>query len=610
MIWIRNIGWAALVIATLVIAAAPDLVTLPEPDAAIVLDHAMYVPDSGSGGDVALPHAVYPGTSENPKVVRYLLVFNLPAGSGKDLFLFIPSINRPAALALNGETFFGSESNSIWVGPLVSASIMARLPRLEMSGRNQLSVVVETGSFAPPIYLSRIYLGADAVLAPHYKLRNFLGEQLKILALAAHVLLGLGLIFAYFFRPNDPLFSWLATLNVIGIVVAVGMLVGFHPALQGILPFIVILTPTNGFLLLGVALALLNIPPPRILFILAIATPCVLLPFAMSGTMFARIVSSGSGAVIWTFASVIATGLTTWGAFRQNTDARLMLGPYFLFAWFAIHDIYVTANLPAHPFTLLSPYVRPLFLAFLTAVLMRRMGISLDQFDCANETLSAKLAEREAELAALHRKERIEATRLTREHERQRLTHDLHDGLSGHLVSIIALSERSGEKPTEQAARDALNDLRLVIYSLDLGDRELPLALANFRERLVPQLHRLGVELDWSIAGLPEVSGVTPGNALAVLRILQEAVTNALKHGPARRITIRGAASADGMVAITIQNDGHAFAENKGGHGLANMRRRADQLHGKLDIEALVHGTKLTLLLPSCLPAFEDEAVA
>ena len=177
-------------------------------------------------------------------------------------------------------------------------------------------------------------------------------------------------------------------------------------------------------------------------------------------------------------------------------------------------------------------------------------------------------------------------------------------------MSIIALSERTGDKSTEQAAREALNDLRLVIYSLDLGDRELPLALANFRERLIPQLQRLGVELDWSIADLPEVSGVTPGNALAVLRILQEAITNALKHGPARKITIRGAPSADGMVAITLENDGRRFVENNGGHGLGNMRRRAQQLHGKLNIDAVAQGTKLTLLLPLCLPDFEDEAVA
>jgi signal transduction histidine kinase len=137
-----------------------------------------------------------------------------------------------------------------------------------------------------------------------------------------------------------------------------------------------------------------------------------------------------------------------------------------------------------------------------------------------------------------------------------------------------------------------------VIYSLDLDDSDLPLALANLRERLVPQLQRLGVELDWSMAGLPEVSGVTAGNALAVLRILQEAITNALRHGPAHRIAIRGATSDCGMAAITVENDGRPFVAGSGGRGLDNMRRRATQLHAKLEFTALEGGTCVRLLLP------------
>jgi signal transduction histidine kinase len=259
-----------------------------------------------------------------------------------------------------------------------------------------------------------------------------------------------------------------------------------------------------------------------------------------------------------------------------------------------------------------------LFLAGLTFVLVRRMALSSAQLDRANETLNVKLAQREAELAEMHKHEQEEISRqvrertthLVRDQERQRLTHDLHDGISGHLASIIALSERTGDKNTEQAAREALNDLRLVIYSLDLGDRELPLALANLRERLWPQLQRLGVALDWSTAELPEISGVTPGNALAVLRIMQEAITNALKHGPARKITIRAATSNDGRAAVIVENDGRGFVENNGGHGLANMRRRAQQLHGSVTVESMDHGARVTLLLPPNLPDFEDDTVA
>ena len=612
MTWLRHLAWVAYAIVTLVVAIVPDLVKLPEPDGALVLDRAIYQHDMGAGNQVSLPHAVFPRIDGNLDVVRYELDFDLPAATGNDVFLLIPSINRRINLSLNGERFFGFDSSSLFTGPLVSSAVKVQLPRIALApGRNRLLIAVENGSYAVPLYLSKIYLGDDAALAPPFKLRNFFDSQLKTMALAAHVLIGFGLVFAYFFRPNDPLFSWLASFNVVGIFLVIALFIGWQPPFDRILPFIVPLTPAVGLLSFGVALALVNIRPPKILGYIAVVSVLVLLPCAIIDTTLMKIVAAASGAVVVIGASVAAFALVAWGAFRQgNADARLMLGPYFLLAWFAIRDAYVTATLPAHAFDLLFPYQRPLFLAFLTAVLMRRMGVSLDQLDRSNETLNARLAEREAELAALHRQERAEATRLTREQERQRLTHDLHDGLSGHLVSIIALSERTGDRPTEQAAREALNDLRLVIYSLDLGDRELPLALANFRERLIPQLHRLGVELDWSIAGLPEVSGVTPGNALAVLRILQEAITNALKHGPARKITIRGAVAANGMTAITIENDGRAFVENNGGHGLANMRRRAQQLHGKLSIEAMDHGSKVTLLVPPCLPDFEDEPAA
>jgi two-component system sensor histidine kinase UhpB len=610
--WSQRIGWAALAIATLAIAAAPDVITLPQPDAQIVLSNATYTPDNGSSRAVALPHAIYPQFSRHPNLVRYAFNFDLPADSEKNLFLFIPSINRRVSLALNGDSFYGFESSALWTGPLVSSSVMVRLPRAAMvAGRNQLMVMVETGPFATPFYISRVYLGSEAAMAPNYKIRVFLNDQLKTMVFAAHLLLGLGLIFAYFFRPNDPLYAWLAVFNVSSGIISIGMFVGFQPIFRPILPYVVVLYPTVGFLLIGIALSLINKRPPRILYIMCVAVPLTLFPTALIDTNFAKSIAAASAAAIIAGSFIFGTFLIAWGAIRwRNPDARLMLGPIFLIAWYSVRDVYVTATLPAHAFNLLATYPKPLFLAFLIAVLMRRLGVSLDSLDHANETLAIKLAAREAELAALSKLERVEATRLTRDQERQRLTHDLHDGLSGHLVSIIALSERSGEKPIEQAARDALNDLRLVIYSLDLGDRELPLALANFRERLIPQLARLGVELDWSMAGLPEVSGVTPGNALAILRILQEAITNALKHGPARKITIRGALSDDNRVALFVANDGAEFGADGVGNGLANMRRRAHHLRGELTVKAIAGGTLLVLLLPLGLPDFEDENAA
>ncbi|MDP1963947.1 MAG: histidine kinase [Reyranella sp.] len=596
------LGWAVLMLALMAIAAAPYVLSGPEPAGATVLDRATFLSGNSPAEEVSLPHVIYPG-SGTPASVRYLVDIDLPAAFGEAPYLLVPLLNRRVSLEIAGETFYDSGLHTLWAGPIISTTTLVRLPRRGLApGRNRLTLTIEAGRFIFPVYLSRLYFGTDAQLAPSFKWWSFV-EQMKIMSLAAQVLLAAGLILAFFFRPHDILISWLAALEAVSTTVAIAMFTGFHPGLRAVLPYVVALVPAYGLLCAAVALALLGRRPPRVLQLLIIATVCFVLVCAVVGTPFSRMIGVMVSLFFLGVGLVAAIVVIGWGALRQgNIDARFMLGPAVLLTLFLARDGYIAATLPDYPFNMLSSHIGLVYVAAIVAVLMRRMASSFEQLDRSNETLAQRLAEREAELAVLARQEQVEASRLVREQERQRLTHDLHDGLSGHLVSIIAMSERAESKPIETAAREALNDLRLVIYSLDLGTSDLPLALANFRERLIPQLQRLGVELDWSMANLPEVSGVTPGNALAVLRILQEAITNALRHGPARRIAIRGSASDDGMAAIAIENDGRPTMTGSGGHGLNNMRRRAEQLQAGLHFEALDQGMRVTLLLPLCLP--------
>jgi len=589
-------------LALMAIAAAPYVTSGPEPVGATVLDRATFLSGNGPAEEVSLPHVVYPG-SGTPASVRYVVDIDLPATFDKALYLLVPLLNRRVSLEIAGETFYDSGLHTLWAGPMISTTTLVRLPSRGLApGRNRLTLTIEAGPFIFPVYLSHLYFGTDAQLAPSFKWWSLV-EQIKIMSLAAQLLLAAGLILAFFFRPHDILISWLAALEAVSTTVAIAMFAGFQPGLRAVLPYIVALVPAYGLLSVAVALALLGRRPPRALQLLIIATVCFALVCAVVGTPFSRTIGVMVSLFFLGAGLVAAMVVIGWGALRQgNIDARFMLGPAVLLPLFLARDGYIAATLPDHPLNMLSSHIGLVYVAAIVAVLMRRMASSFEQLDRSNETLAQRLAEREAELAVLARQEQVEASRLVREQERQRLTHDLHDGLSGHLVSIIALSERAESKPIETAAREALNDLRLVIYSLDLGTSDLPLALANFRERLIPQLQRLGVEFDWSMANLPEVSGVMPGNALTVLRILQEAVTNAIRHGPARRIAIRGSASDDGMAAIAIENDGRPTMTGGGGHGLDNMRRRAEQLQAGLHFEALDQGMRVTLLLPLRLP--------
>ena len=610
MKWLRDSWWIAAGVAILGLALLPDLVSLPEPQGALVLDRATFIPADGPEREVALPHAIRShfglGPSNNP---RYVIEFDLPSVPNAGLYVYVPTVNRRLALSFNGEPILDFESSSLLTGSSVAGPLMARVPNRLVPGRQQLTVAVEKGGFAITAYLSEIYVGTEAALARAYNLRNFIFVQLKAMALAAHLVLGISLIYVYLLRPKDILFSWLCALNVVSLFIAIGVQFGWVPRLQILLPVVNVLVPTLGFLFIGFSLAVLGFRPPKALRYAAIIAPLVLLPVFLTGTVTVKSIMTVGDVVVLVASYLVSTGILLWGSvWHGSRDARLIVALVAVIAWYSARDAFVVVTAPEHGFNLLVAFPRPILLALVLMMFMRRMAASFDSLDRANETLNIKLAEREAELAAFHRQERTKTANLVREQERQRLTHDLHDGLSGHLASIIALSERAGDRSTEQAAREALNDLRLVIYSLDLGDKELPLALANFRERLVPQLHRLGVDLDWSMAALPEISGVTPGNALIILRVLQEAITNALKHGPARRIAIRGAIASDDTAAIWVENDGRSFTETAGGHGLGNMRRRAQQLGGDICIEPLASGSRLTLTIPQRLPNLSEEA--
>jgi signal transduction histidine kinase len=189
---------------------------------------------------------------------------------------------------------------------------------------------------------------------------------------------------------------------------------------------------------------------------------------------------------------------------------------------------------------------------------------------------------------------------------------DLHDGLGGQLVSIVALSERGEAGEIGDAARAALKDLRLVIDSMDDIGGDLMLALASWRDRVTAQLRPHSIALDWHAVppGLPVHPELRPWHVIQIVRILDEAVTNAVKHAGAKRIAVGIETLKDNTGeaygAITVEDDGKGFApdgdaagaKRKAGRGLSNMRSRATRCGATLDLVSGDSGTRVRLRLP------------
>jgi signal transduction histidine kinase len=176
--------------------------------------------------------------------------------------------------------------------------------------------------------------------------------------------------------------------------------------------------------------------------------------------------------------------------------------------------------------------------------------------------------------------------------ERTRLMRDLHDGLGGQLVSIVALSERgNATAPIGDAARAALKDLRLVIDSMDDIGGDLMLALGSWRERAMAQLRPHDIALEWHVLtpqGLPVHPELRPWHVIQIMRLLDEALTNAVKHAGARRITVtietlgdEAGDTACGCILVAddgkglARPDGKSAADGAAGRACATCEGRA-----------------------------------
>lgn len=209
--------------------------------------------------------------------------------------------------------------------------------------------------------------------------------------------------------------------------------------------------------------------------------------------------------------------------------------------------------------------------------------------------LNQALTESQARLLAL---EHAQATRA----ERERVQRDLHDGLGAQLVAALAVAER---EPQDNAAvrrsvRLALGELRGAVDSLDGGERALSEVLGALRARLEPLTQGSAARFVWRVGEISAQPQLSAQQALHLLRILQEAIANAVKHSGASTIEVAsGAEERAGRrgAFVEVRDDGRGANGAPPGRGLANMRQRAGFIGGEFSVDASAAGTRVRLWL-------------
>ncbi len=183
------------------------------------------------------------------------------------------------------------------------------------------------------------------------------------------------------------------------------------------------------------------------------------------------------------------------------------------------------------------------------------------------------------------------------EEERARIAGELHDGIvqqittTNLLLGTVIRRVPPDAKAIIEEAQEVLigmgSDVRQLSHQLHpalLQEAGLPAALSSYcgefsKTRSIPV----------SCEAEPSVNDLSPGAALALYRIAQEALGNAAKHAKATAIRVRLTRDAN-IVRLTVSDDGVGFAPNgagiSDGVGLVNMRERVRQLDGRLQVES------------------------
>jgi signal transduction histidine kinase len=194
--------------------------------------------------------------------------------------------------------------------------------------------------------------------------------------------------------------------------------------------------------------------------------------------------------------------------------------------------------------------------------------------------------------------------------ERDRIARELHDGAiqKVYTAGLLVDSARKlvSDNQSQLSARlekavtvlnDAIGDLRHNLGELQAEPVDMPFSEAVRNLVDDPRFNSLvDLSLDFD---LPEADALSPLYTGHILAILNEALSNVIRHARARRVKI-SVRCVEGKMSMTIEDDGIGLPdEYEAGYGLRNMRDRARLLGGQIDFKSINgRGTRVTLIVP------------
>jgi signal transduction histidine kinase len=620
--WLRASRLAQYVLVQALIAIVCVFVlhqSLPQPPSRYLLSE-FSAKEGGTERAVTLPHYTSSRFSLNDPPL-YSGHFARPGGDAQGAWsVYLPRFNNGVEVLVNGVVILDSRRDPVANRPDRNTPEIAVIPTsLLHDGQNDLTIrLLVWGPLTG--FLDSVYVGPDQALRPYYEQRTLLFVTLPVVFAAWQAILAVILTIMGVVRRHEPAYGILAAAMTLGVAQSFLPVAVDQSQFSRLNAILITSAPLESSFVLTFAMLFLGWRWPR-WGALIFAPGLILVAVALFGDQ-----ATISQFFVWLGVPTIGLYLVllalivAHSVLKRQDVASFVLGcavTIVLTCW--IRDMLSVLQIAPDGRIFVARLSYSALLVAIGAGLTWRFARALNQVDSFAGRLVTQVRQAEDKLKASFAREEERARAAALALERTRLMRDLHDGLGGQLVSIVALSERGdASAPIGEAARAALKDLRLVIDSMDDIGGDLMLALGSWRERATAQLRPHDIALDWralSPQGLPVHPELRPWHVIQIVRLLDEAVTNAVKHAGARRITvtIETLADASGFAygRITVDDDGKGFAltpdgaaavDKKAARGLRNMRSRATRCGIELELCSGAGGTRVRLTLPRRFP--------
>jgi signal transduction histidine kinase len=593
---IRQLLAVWLLIMTCAVHAQPD-----PAHAVMTLTHAQLASQRGDT-EVVLPHLLpaedFHATGD---VVRYQLTLDLPQRPREPLGIFVPKVSLGGRLFLNGELI-----GSCAVGALDTLRCLHRpwllAPPVALwdVGRNVLDIEVHVDD-RQMNGLSTVRVGPLLTLEQgDYAWQYFLQVQLVQALSWITVILGLLSLMVAFYLPGPNLYLWVGIASLLHALSNLNFLstqAWPTPELFSWFAFSSRMCSVPMLLLACIALYEKDQPWQHAVAVIYAVLGPLLVWFSDNnrtwvGFYYVPVLSS---------AVLVLLAMTRWTWQSRKLPQVVMLVSVAVMLAAGFDDWHRLRGASAFEGVYLLAYASAGFLVVMGGLVMARLASGLLESRELTATLERKVAEREQRLAeAYERRLSLERSAAVNQ-ERERLLADMHDSLGAGL-STAHLLLRQGQLSVQAAAymvQECMDDLRLVFDVSANLDGSLETLVADVRHRLEGRMAAVGLQTHWDI-DVQEMPMMDPSHALQLMRILQESITNVIRHAQARQLNVSLRWQGQERVLwLRVQDDGMGMPAQalRTGRGLANMARRAVALGGELDIRAANPGTVVALQL-------------